>query len=204
VSTAPGPSVTSILNAATLQTGALVPGSLGTIMGSGLAGSAVGVTFDGMPGKIIYASATQLNLQVPAELAGKTSAQAVVTVDGQASTPRTVTLAPVAPAIFTNGILNQDYTVNSSSKPAARGSVIQIFATGLASPGSGPITARIANRDILTPYYAGPAPGIPGVQQVDIVIPADLAAGAAQVEVCAVGSDPNQRICSIPASVVSR
>ena len=69
-------------------------------------------------------------------------------------------------------------------------------------PGSGAITARIANRDILTPYYAGPAPSISGVQQVNIVIPADLPAGAAQVDVCAIGSDPNQRICSMPASVV--
>jgi uncharacterized protein (TIGR03437 family) len=173
-------------------------------MGSALAGSSVAVTFDGVPGKLLYTSATQLNLQVPAELAGKTSAQVVVTVDGQSSTPKTVTLAPVAPAIFTNGILNQDYTVNSSSKPAAPGSVIQIFATGLASPGSGAITARIANRDILTPNYAGPAPGIPGLQQVNILIPADLPAGSAQVEVCAIGSDPNQPICSMPASVVVR
>jgi uncharacterized protein (TIGR03437 family) len=197
-----GPSVTSILNAATLQAGALAPGSLATLMGSGLAGSAVEVTFNGVPGKLLYTSATQLNLQLPAALAGKTSVQAVVTVDGQTSTPTTVTLAAVAPAIFSNGILNQNYSVNSSAKPAAPGSVIQIFATGLASPGSGAITARIANRDVLAPYYAGPAPGIPGVQQVNILLPADLPAGAAQVEVCAIGSDPTQRICSMPASVV--
>jgi len=46
----------------------------------------------------------------------------VVTVDGVASAPLTVSLAPFAPGIFANGVLNQDYTVNGSNsrpRPAA-------------------------------------------------------------------------------------
>ena len=124
----------------------------------------------------------------------------IVTVDSQ-SAAQTVALALVSPAIFNGGILNQDNTVNSAAHPADLGSVIQIFATGLLSPGSGPITARIGGRDIPTPSYAGPAPGIPGLQQVNLIIPADLPEGTAQLQVCAVGADPNQPVCSPQAAV---
>jgi uncharacterized protein (TIGR03437 family) len=196
-----GPMVSAVVNAASFQTGPVVAGSLATITGSGLAGSSVAVTFDSVPAKQLYSSGTQINLQVPVAVAGMSQARMMVVVDGQTAA-QTVALALVAPAIFPRGILNRDNTVNSASNPAVPGSAIQIFATGLASPGSGAITARIAGRDILAPNYGGAAPGIPGVQQVNIVIPADLPAGATQVEVCALAADPNQRICSPPAPVV--
>jgi uncharacterized protein (TIGR03437 family) len=137
---------------------------------------------------------------VPAELALKTTAVMIVTVDGQTAA-QTVALALVSPAIFNPGVLNQDNTVNSASHAADLGSAIQIFATGLLSPGSGPITARIGGRNIPAPNYAGPAPGIPGLQQVNLTVPADLPAGATSLEVCAVGSDPNQPVCSPDATV---
>jgi len=194
------PVIGAVVNAATFQPGPLVAGSLGTIMGSNLGGQSVSVKFDAVPARLLYTGATQINLQVPAELALKTTAQMIVTVDGQ-SAAQTVGLALVSPAIFNPGILNQDNTVNNAAHPADLGSVIQIFATGLLSPGSGTITARIAGRDIPTPSYAGPAPGIPGLQQVNLIIPADLSAGPTSVQVCALGADPNQPVCSPQATV---
>ena len=199
--TSTAPAVSAIVNAASFQAGALAPGSLATITGSGLSGSLVNVTFNGVPAKLLYSSPTQINLEIPPELSGSTSAQVVVTVDGVSSAAQTVTLAAVAPAVFTNGVLNQDNTVNSATNPAARGSVIQIFATGLASPASGTITARVSGMIIASPYYAGPAPGIVGVQQVNLVIPDSLPATPAQLMVCALGSDPHQPVCSLPVSV---
>ena len=56
-------------------------------MGSHLAGKSVTVTFDGSPATILYSSDTQINLQVPAAVASKTSSNLVVTVDGVASAP---------------------------------------------------------------------------------------------------------------------
>jgi uncharacterized protein (TIGR03437 family) len=162
----------------------------------------VAVTFNAVPAKLLYTGAAQINLQVPPQLALRTSALMIVTVDGQ-SAAQTVALAVVAPAIFNPGILNQNNTVNGAANPAALGSVIQIFATGLNSPGSGAITARIAGRDIPKPYYGGDAPGIPGLQQVNLIVPADIAPGATQVQVCAVGADPSsQPVCSPPGQVV--
>jgi uncharacterized protein (TIGR03437 family) len=195
-----GPAISSIVNAASLQAGPVVAGSLATIMGLNMSGSNIGVTFDGSPAKLLYTSSTLINLQVPGVVAGKTSSQVVVTVDGQSSAPQTAALAVVAPAIFNPGILNQDHSVNSTSKPASTDSIVRIYATGLASPGSGAITARIAGRDI-SPHYAGPATGIPGVQWVDLAVPADLPSGATQVEVCAIGTNPAQPVCSLPATL---
>jgi uncharacterized protein (TIGR03437 family) len=200
-SSSQGPTVGAIVNAASFQAGALAAGSLASITGSNLGGSNVAVTFDGTPATLLYTSGTQINLRVPSSLAGKSSTQVVVTVNGQSSAPQTLPLAMVAPAIFNPGILNQDGKVNAAANPAAPGTVIQIFATGLASTGSGAITARIAGQNIAKPYYGGPAPGIPGVQQVNLTIPAGLAPGAAQVEVCAVATDPAEPVCSLPASV---
>jgi len=194
------PVIGAVVNAASFQPVPLVAGSLATILGSNLNGMSVAVTFNAIPAKLLYTGASQINLQVPAELALKTTAQMIVTVDGQ-SAAQTVALALVSPAIFNGGVLNQDNTLNSASQPAELGSVIQIFATGLLSPGSGTISASIAGRNIPTPSYAGPAPGIPGLQQVNLIIPADLPAGATPLQVCAVAADPNQPVCGPQATV---
>ena len=106
-----------MVNAATFAATPLVPGSLGTIKGSNLAGQSVAVTFDGLAAVLLYTSASQINLQVPAGLGAKTSATMVVTVDGSASAPQTVTLAPAGPSIFTGGVLNQDYSANARATP---------------------------------------------------------------------------------------
>ena len=79
---------------------------------------------------------------------------------------------------------------------AAPGSVIAMWGTGLS--GTGTITANIGGQNIATPYYAGPAPGIPGVQQINLVVPTSLAPGTTQVYVCGTVSGGSP-VCSIPA-----
>ncbi len=193
------PVITSVVNAASLQPGPVVAGSLATILGLNLGGNNVSVTFDGTAASLLYTSATQINLQVPAAVAGQISAEVVVNVNGQSSAPDSVGLAVVAPAIFNPGILNQDQTLNGPAHPAPIGSKVRIYATGAASPSSGAITARLAGSDILNPAYAGPATGIPGVQWVDIVIPTATPSGTTNVQVC--GSTAAARVCSMPASL---
>jgi uncharacterized protein (TIGR03437 family) len=122
----------------------------------------------------------------------------VVTVDGSSSAPQTVALASVWPAIFAGGVLNQDYTGNTAATPAKAGSVLQIFATGI--PASATVSVQIADRKNLIPPYAGAAPGLTGVQQVNVMIPADLGAGATQLTVCATAG--SQQACSAAYPVV--
>ena len=174
----PVPAIGGILNGAGFDKSprALSPGMLASVFGTNLseapaagivaqwgqyrilprilAGSQV--TFDGLPAPLCFASPTQLNVQVPYELANYVSAQVVVTVAGVASAPFTVPLAPASPGIFTvnsqdptlAAALNQDYSINSAANPAAAGSVVQVFATGLG---------------IFSRYDPNPPPGYPNL-----------------------------------------
>ena len=193
----PGVTVTSVLNAATLTATPLVPGSLGTVMGSNLAGQNVVVTFDATPALLLYTSATQINLQVPASLGAKTSASLVVTVDGTSSAPQTVPLSPAWPSIFNGGILNQDNSPNSANHEAAAGSVLQIFATGI--PNGATVSAQIGGQTNLVPLYAGPAPTLNGVQQVNVAVPAGLTPGNTTLILCATVA--GQPYCSAGSSL---
>ncbi len=198
----PTPTISSVLNAATLSAGPLAPGSLATVMGTQFTPTSLTVTFDGTPAQILFNNATQINLLVPGALESKTSAQVIVSANGIASAPQTVTLAPFAPGIFSNGILNQDYTVNGPAHLAFPGSVIQIFATGLS--GTGVITATIGGQAVDQPYYAGVAPGLIGVQQVDLILtlPTGHTGASVPVAVCG-GATADQVTCSPAVQVTT-
>ena len=189
----PAPQVSSVVNAVTFQAAPLVRGSLGTVMGTNLSGKNVSVTFDGASANIIYNSANQINLVVPASLdSSKQSATMVVTVDGTASSPQVVPLAPAWPSIFSNGVLNQDYSANTAATPAKAGDVLMIWATGI--PGGATVSAQIGTQGSLVPLYAGPAPGVPGVQQVNVAIPDGIAPGYAGLTICV--NNGGQQTCS--------
>jgi uncharacterized protein (TIGR03437 family) len=190
--TPPVVTVNAVVNAATFAVTPLVPGSLATLFGANLSGKSVSVTFDGNTATLLYAGATQINLQVPASLGAKTSATLVVTVDSSSSAPQTVVLAPVWPAIFPDGVLNQDNTENKAGSAAKVGSVLQIFATGI--PASATVSLQIADRTNLIPLYAGLAPGLSGVQQVNVAVPGNLDAGTAQLVIC--GTVSLEQVCS--------
>jgi uncharacterized protein (TIGR03437 family) len=192
---APAPVVTvsSVVNAASLTVTPLVPGSLGTVLGSNLAGKSVAVAFNGTPATLLYTSATQINLQVPAGLdPSLTAASLVVTVDGAASKPVTVALAPAGPSIFNGGVLNQDYSPNAPASAAQAGAVLQIFSTGI--PAGAPVSVAIGGQTGLAPLYAGPAPGLTGVQQVNVAVPGGLLSGPSPLEICAVAA--SRQFCS--------
>ena len=108
-----------------------------------------------------------------------------------------VPVAAVQPAIFTQNftgigpgaILNQDYSLNTPSNPAARGSYIMVYGTGFgalqtpaidgqiasdATPLAASVTATIGGipADV---KYAGAAPTlISGVAQINVWIPPDV------------------------------
>lgn len=191
--------VTGVTNAADFHAGPVAPGSFATVWGTNLAGQNVSVTFDGTAAHLIYTGTKQINVRVPPELSGRSSSQVVVTADGTSSAPYTVELAAAAPAIFTPGVLNQDNTVNTPSKPAALGTVLQIFGTGIPDSG-GTVLVKIQDRDNLVPLYAGAAPGLPGLQQVNVTVPADLPAMPSNLIICVAGPG-NQRSCSQPESI---
>ncbi len=180
-----GPAIQAIVSSATFQSGKAAPGSYVSIYGGTLAGAKVTVTFNGLNATVIPVptpyNATQINTIVPASLSGQNSATVVATIDGRQTNSVTLGLTPNVPAVFTPGILNSDSTVNSAANPAARGSFVQIYLTGLSNPLSGPATVTMGTQQGIIPIYAG-APytggGFPatlaGLDQVNVTIPQTL------------------------------
>jgi uncharacterized protein (TIGR03437 family) len=163
------------------------------------------VLFDGHPAPLLYVGPAQVNLVVPYELAGQTHAQMTVEYQGQPVLSLGIAIVPSAPAILAadgsgigpGSILNQDGTVNSATRPADRGTVIQIFATGAGLLDTAGVDGSIAAAPLAHPAlpvsvrigglpaevdYAGAAPGlVSGVLQVNARIPAGAASGKAAV-----------------------
>ena len=219
----PTPVINGVLNAASNQGGALAPGENIVITGTGIgpatlvqtapSGGAypntVGATqvlFDGVPAPMIYAWTTQTSAMVPFEVAGRSTTVVTVVYQGVTSAPLTYNIAPASPAIYSQNssgsgpgsILNQDYSLNGQTKPAAKGSYIQIYMTGAGATSPSAVTGAVAPTSTLknivlplsatvggvpvsvTPgnFYAGSAPGIiEGVCQVNIQIPATAPSG---------------------------
>jgi uncharacterized protein (TIGR03437 family) len=151
-----GPVVSAVTNAASNLAGALAPGEIVTIYGSGLgpavsapvtsapnsAGSypsvlsGTSVLFNGQPGAMIYTSAAQAAAVVPYGVGGG-SVQVSVEYQGAIGQTVTVPLAAANPALFTFGsgtgqaaAVNQDGSLNGPAAPIAAGGVIILFATG--------------------------------------------------------------------------
>jgi uncharacterized protein (TIGR03437 family) len=196
--------IQSIVNAASFQQGgALAPGSYAALFGLNLSGTNISVTFNGSPATITYTSATQINLLVPATLAGTGSASVVATVDGKPSNTYSALLAANAPGIFTGGIVNADGSYNTPGQMAPLGSTVAIYLTGMTVPLTGQTTVNIAGSQGIIPSFAGPQGTYPGLIQVNVQIPQSLSAGTLPLTVCIPGF-VGQPVCSNTVNLYTR
>ncbi len=158
----------------------------------------VQVLFNGASVPLFYAGPNQVNFQVPmaAPQTGTADIQVLEAATGRLMGDGLVQMQPTVPGLFTqtgDGVgtaaaLNQDNTVNSQNNPAKQGTVIQLYGTGQGvvpgapadgtAPG-GPVPTPMAPMVImgtgLVPaaniQYAGLAPGLAGVWQINVLIP---------------------------------
>jgi len=149
--------------------------------------------------RLLYVSPTQINAQVPVELTDQTT-PVKVSVGGLETDAVTMKVLPYDPGLFTfDGVpagpaaaLKADYTAVSSASPAQKGTVIMLFGTGFGpvspSVGSGQPGKDSLNLTVQTPavlfgdrpgkvLYSGLAPGLVGVYQVNVEVPADAPTG---------------------------
>jgi uncharacterized protein (TIGR03437 family) len=152
------PCVKTLTNAASFEAGAVAPGELVTLFGSrlgpqqGVQAQAtlenpfptqvanVEVTFDGTPAPLLWVQDAQINAVAPWSLTPGQTTQVCVSYEHTNGNCLTCQVVQTAPAVFLvdgtyAAALNQDGSINSSSDPAARGSIVAVWATGL-----GPIT----------------------------------------------------------------
>lgn len=151
------------------------------------------VTFDNIRAPLLFVSDSQINLQVPYELAGRTITNVVVRFAIWTSSPARIRILPVNPGIFTQDYtnqavaLNQDGNLNSPWNPAGIGSMITIYATGLGQVIPNAETGRPAPSrppstldrfDVFiggaraTVFFAGLVPGQIGLYQIVATVPA--------------------------------
>ena len=200
-----------VLNAASLLPGPISPGEILTLFGSTTAVTPA-VTFNGRPASILYAGNNQINTVVPYGL----EQEGTATMEIAQGSLRAVLPLPIAratPAIFTFGsggtgqgaILNQDYSQNSESSPAPRGSFVMIFGTGFGILNPVPTGETAALATTVNPVtatvggvpaevsYAGSAPGLsPGLVQINLRVPETLAANSQAPISLHVGGQPTQ------------
>ncbi len=216
-----------VVNAASSAPGSPVaPGSIATVYGKFLLGSSstapgsplpiklseLSLQFGGgLSAPLFSVSSTQVNFQVPWELAGQSQTSLSATVNGQTGGAQTMNVAPFAPGIFSmNGqgtgqgaILDTSYRLVDSSNSASAGStILQIYCTGLGAvtnqPPSGSPPGDQLSETTTTPtvtiggvkaqvLFSGLAPGSVGEYQVDALVPAGSSKGAAVPVVIAIG-----------------
>jgi uncharacterized protein (TIGR03437 family) len=202
-------SATGIVNSATFRAGAVAPGQLVTIFGRGI-GPETGVLspittsslptslgdtqvlFGGIAAPLIFVQANQANAIVPFEMAGRDRVDVEVVHNGRRTTPATVSVVAAQPGVFTTMgaaagqgiILNQDGTTNSSSNPAAKGSLIRVFATGAGQTVPPGVNGAFAVDDSAKPRLRVEAliGGIGG-QVVAARVPRGIFAGVMLVEI---------------------
>lgn len=197
-----------IVNAASYRGGFVSAGEIVTIFGSGFGDTARSrVYMDGIPVMPLYALTSQIGVVVPSELVSKRTVLVTVDVEGRSSDPATVVLVPASPGIFTANssgkgyaaALNQDGSVNAPANPAARGSVIVLYATGggpLNADGRFALPVKVFMDGIeCQVLYAGQAPGlVPGALQINAVIPEHAVHGEVVLQVDGVDSQSEVRI----------
>lgn len=221
-----------LVNAGSFVGGSVAPGELVTFFGSGIgpasaatptAGTAtstalagISVMFGGTAAPLLYAGPNQINAIAPFEISGGTSTLVSIANSSGTATQMTVPVVAAAPGMFTsNGsgtgqgaILNQDTSINSAANPAARGSIVVLYANGAGQTNPGGVDGQVSAAPLPVPVlpvtvtiggaaaqvlYAGPAPGlVAGVLQVNCRVPATINPGSAVSVIVTVGTVSSQ------------
>ena len=216
-----------VVDGASAQSGAVVPGKIVVlygdrlgpstlantqVSGTGVLSSSVGntqVLFDGTAAPLLYSSTGQVAAIAPYSLDGKSGTQVRVRNGSLTSDAVALPVAAAGPSVFTADlsgagqgvILNQDVvTVNSSAKPADKGSIVVIYATGEGQTSPTGMDGQLANGPFYPKplqkvtvniggipaevLYAGAAPAlVAGVMQLNVRIPANAPSGDVPVDI---------------------
>ena len=198
----------------------IAPGGIASVFGGALSASSQSATnyplprslgasslmLDEFSAPLFFASPTQLNFQVPWELAGRNVVRATVLNGAAISNVVSVSLGTYSPGLFTVGGTRQGAVLISGTaslaaptdsyvgaRPVGRGEYVSIFCAGLGPVTNTPTSGDAAKENPLsatTLYpavsiggiaasvsFAGLAPGFVGLYQVNVQVPAAAPTG---------------------------
>ncbi|MBZ5595522.1 MAG: matrixin family metalloprotease [Acidobacteriia bacterium] len=129
----------TLINAVWLPSG-VYPGAITSLFGLNLGGAQTTVTINNVPATILYASASQINLVVPASLK---AGPAILRLNNGSTNayPVVVVIGPAPPSI--TAIENASNVTISASNPAQAGDVLNVQVTGLAPSGTAVAPGRV-------------------------------------------------------------
>jgi uncharacterized protein (TIGR03437 family) len=162
-----------------------------------LAGTSVIV--GGLQAPLFFVSPGQINAQIPFELTPGQPYQLIVSNNGALSTPESIQSTAVSPGVaaLPSGYANAQHASTGSAvtdaSPAKPGEYVVIYlagmgattvsvASGAAAPSS-PLAQTVEaptitlNGESVSPSFSGLTPGLAGLYQVDLQIPADAPNG---------------------------
>jgi len=153
----------------------------------------VSVTLGGHGGRILYVSPNQVDALLPFGAPTGSQTLTLTNVNGT-STPVSLKVAAVAPALYNFAFKNADFSIVSSSNPAHAGDVLVFYSTGMGQTtpplvtgqivpsGStyfytAPVTATIGGTSAKVVYSIGAPPYVAGLYQMAVTVPAGLGPG---------------------------
>jgi uncharacterized protein (TIGR03437 family) len=174
------------------------------------------VTLDGSAIPLFYASSFRVDAQVPADYQGGGVLQ--VSSGGLMSAGVPVSRFFARPGLYTLEALgkgpvkglNQDGTLNSAENPAPKGSVVTLWASGLGSV-TPPVqagqptpnnTLSVTDSEVSASIggvgcdvlFAGLAPGMTGVYQVNVLVNPDVPSGAHELVISTANSSSQPEV----------
>jgi uncharacterized protein (TIGR03437 family) len=175
-----------------VASGTVVNGFLSTVV------DGVSITVGALAAPIAYASAGQINLQIPAELQANRQYQVIVNNNGVYSKPEpinTTAVQPVLAALSDGTVIAQDvnYQLINAQNPAHPGDIIMLYLTGMGAtnppvptgmlaPASPPALTSIPPQVTIggttaNVLFSGLTPGGVGLYQINVQIPAGAPSG---------------------------
>lgn len=187
------PVITSIVNAASFQGNTVSGNEILALFGTNLAcPTPPQVLVDGVSMLVLGGTDKQVNWVAP-DLTGRSSINVTFACGTNASDLYAMKVAAAVPGIFTSdgkqvSAFNAGFTLNSPAIPIGRGKIIMLFGTGF-GPFNAPDAAGLQSQTLpvtvtvgginATVTFAGAAPGLPGVNQINVLIPDNAPTGAA-------------------------
>lgn len=179
-----------------------VPATASTVVPLPTRLAGVEVLLDGVPAPLFFVGAGQVNFLVPHGLSGEVEMK--LRIRGLESAPATIELQAASPGVFAltqSGrgqgavLIGGTGAVADGGRPARAGDVLEIYATGLGAVSEAPEAGAAAPTDRLAPMmaqpvvrldnlpqevlFAGLAPGLVGVYQVNVRVGKEVSAGDA-------------------------
>jgi uncharacterized protein (TIGR03437 family) len=222
-------SVGAVTNAASNVQGAVAPGEIVTVYGNGLGpatlvkgtvtngslssqiAGAPQIYFGGTPAPLLYSSSGVASAIVPYNVAGSSTVNVVLALNGTVSVTTVFRVTTAAPGIFTTNqsgtgqaaaVNVSGGTVNSASNPVKIGAYISLYVSGAGptSPAGAdgriatsaavltlPVTVTIGGVSAVASYAGATPSAVTGLTQINVLVPAGVTAGGAVPVTLSVG-----------------